>query len=259
MTTHRSLLLPVLLLGLPLAAAAEDANTVPPIVERSIEHHGGDLYRHSTTEMRLCSKSGCFDLRVAMDGDRYDLTVAGEVRGGELRVRSTNDGVSAWRDGEPVAVAPEEEQGYRDFVMARVYFPFLPFRLADPSVRHQDLGVVDWEGKRLHKVKVTFAPGSSTDASDEYVYWLDPETGRVEQLAYSYEGNPGGLRFRRAVDHRRVGGILFFDQENLGVEGKGLTVDAIDPKMVAKKMRHVSTVRLEEVRVTPENPGTPDR
>ena len=117
------------------------------------------------------------------------------------------------------------------------------------SVRHQDQGVETWNGKALHRVKVTFAAGTSTDASDEYVYWFDPETGRVEQFAYSYEGNPGGLRFRKAFDHRRVGGILFFDQQNLGIEGPSLSVDQIDPQMVEEQMRLVSTVRLENLRV----------
>jgi hypothetical protein len=57
------------------------------------------------------------------------------------------------------------------------------------------------------------------------------------------------LRFRRATDHRRVGGILFFDQENLGAEGEGLRVDQIDPAFVAERMRHVSTIRLKNIRV----------
>ena len=55
---------------------------------------------------------------------------------------------------------------------------------------------------------MTFAAGSSTDAEDEYLYWFDPETARLEQFAYSFQGRPGGLRFRRLDNYRRVGGIL---------------------------------------------------
>ncbi len=230
------------------APAAEPVKRLP-IVDQAIAFHGGDLYRHSTSELDICSKSGCFHLRVRVDGGAYDYRVEGDVRGGRLEVRSTNDTLEAWRDGEPVAIEPGKEQSYRDWAMARVYFPFLPFRLNDPSVLKQDLGPVDWQGRTLHRVKVTFEAESSTDAGDEYMYWLDPETGRVELLAYSYLTDDGGLRFRRAVNHRRVGGILFFDQENLGVEGEGLTVDRIDPAYVAAEMRHISTLRLQNIRV----------
>ena len=219
-----------------------------PIVDRAIAFHGGELYRHSTAELDICSKSGCFHLRVKADGDAWEHRVSGQVRDRLLKVRATHDAVEAWEDGEPLAIAGKE-QSYRDFAMARVYFPFLPYRLNDPSVLKQDLGLVDWEGRKLHRVKVTFESGSSTDADDEYMYWFDPGTGRVELFAYSYSENGGGLRFRRATDHRRVGGILFFDQENLGVEGEGLSVDLIDPAFVAERMRHVSTIRLKNIRV----------
>ena len=58
------------------------------------------------------------------------------------------------------------------------------------------------------------------------------------------------MRFRRAFNYRRVGGILFFDQENWGIDGPGLGVDQIDPEFV-RSLPHVSTVELEDIRVEP--------
>jgi hypothetical protein len=99
-------------------------------------------------------------------------------------------------------------------------------------------------------VKVTFSPGSSTDAEDEYMYWFDPQSGRIEQFAYSFTGDPGGLRFRRPFNYRRVGGVLFFDQENLGMEGTDLSVEDLTPEIV-ESMRQVSTVQLKTIKVQP--------
>ncbi len=92
---------------------------------------------------------------------------------------------------------------------------------------------------------------SSGDATDEYAYWFDPDTAQLVLFAYSYEGNPGGLRFRKAFNYRRVGGILFFDQENLGVDIEGLSVDQIDERFVSERLRQISTVTLQNFQVRP--------
>lgn len=220
------------------------------IVDRSIQYHGGDLYSHSDTSLQVCSLSGCYWVSARIDGGLYELEAVGEVRGVKRRVRATNDSLKRWNDDALVPTDRERQRVLRDWVMARVYFCFLPFRLNDESVFKEDLGIEIWEGKPLHRVKVTFVPGSSSDAEDEYVFWFDPESGRVEQFAYSFAGSPGGLRFRRAFNHRRVGGILFFDQENWGIDAPDLSVDQIDPEFVRSLVR-VSTVELENIRVEP--------
>ena len=69
--------------------------------------------------------------------------------------------------------------------------------------------------------------------------------------AYIYERNEGGLRFRRLKNYRREGGILFFDQENFGVEGPDLSVDLVSPDYIGESMRYVSTVELKDIRVEP--------
>ena len=237
----------------PTAQASEGpgARQRVRIVTRAIEHHGGEAYRGSETELDVCSKSGCFHVVARVDGDRFAYTVSGKSDDPRREVRWSNDVLEVRENGAAVAIEPGKEQRYRDWAMARVYFCFLPYRLDDPSVIQHDRGLIEWDGRRLHKVKVTFEPGTSTDAGDEYLYWFDPETARLEYFAYSYDDDGGGLRFRRAVRHRRVGGLLFFDQENLGVEGPGLSVEAIDPAYVQSRMRHISTVRLEAISVKP--------
>lgn len=237
----------ILLLALVAAAPVERL----PIVDQAIAFHGGDLYRSTETELDVCSLSGCFHVRARIDGDAYEYEVEGGRGRSRRRVLWSNERLEVYQKDKLVALAADEEQRWKDWVMARVYFPFLPYRLNDPSVFKEDQGLETWDGRDLQRVKVTFSPGSSTDASDEYVYWLDPESGRVEQFAYSFKGRPGGLRFRQAQNYRRVGGILFFDQTNLGVEGDGLTVEEITPSFVAERMKEVSVVTFKDIEVRP--------
>jgi hypothetical protein len=169
-----------------------------------------------------------------------------------------------WEGGAAKPVPPEDEARRRRFVSARVYFAFLPYRLNDPGVEKLDFGIVDWEGRRLHKVRIRFGGGpraaggdegaETAQTSDEYMYWLDPESGEVVYFAYDFVGEPNGIRFRRAFNPRRIGGILFFDQENLGLDGDGLDVGAIDPRFVAERLKPISKVELSRIEVRPIDP-----
>jgi hypothetical protein len=230
------------------AGQGPDVGSRIEIVDRAIALHGGDRYRHSRARFELCSKPGCYEVSAAVDGGLYEYRVKGPVRGGVREVVATNDRVLHWSNGRVMEVTPEGEVALRDWVMGRVYFSFLPYRLDDDSVVQEDLGLESWAGRELHKVKVTFVPHSSTDADDEFVYWFDPQTGRLEQFAYSFAGSPGGLRFRRLYNFRRIGGLLFSDQENWGAAGDELRVEQIDSDFVAS-MERISTVELQNVQV----------
>ena len=233
---------------------AQEKVTRLPILDLAIEHHGGDLYESSTVSLKITSLSGSFSIEADL-GNNFDYTVVGEV-GREKKylrkVNYTNIAVREWRDGEEVRLDESLAGRARDFVDARVFFPFLPYGLNGENVFKEDLGIEVWEGVKLHKVRVSFKPGTSTDAEDAYMYWFDPETGRVEQFAYDFKVGNGGLRFRKPLKFKRVGGILFSDQENYAVNGPGLSVDLLTPDYVRNKMKLLSTIRVSDIQVEPQ-------
>ncbi len=225
-----------------------------PIVDRAIEHHGGERYSSSRSRLTISSRSGSFDLDVKRDGGLFEYIIE-DSRDGQPRVtRVTNGETERTIGGETQHLEGDEITAARNFGFARVYFPFLPFGLNDPGVFKTDQGLEEWDGRELHRIRVTFASGSSSSAADDYAYWFDPETGRLEQYAYSFgTGTPtGGLRFRPLSNYRRVGGILFFDASNLGFDADGdYSVDLISPRYVAQHMEPVSEVKLTDIRVEP--------
>jgi hypothetical protein len=239
-----------LLLSSALLAAAPGAHH--PMVERAVAYHGGDRYEASETTMTITSANGSFDLRVRRQAGLYEIEVAGAMADGTpRRALLTNDTVREWRGGVEIALDEEGAARARRFVQARVWFPFLPYGLLGEAVRHEDQGPERWGDRTLHRVKVTFAAAAGEAPPDEYVFWLDPETGRVEQYAYAYDqGTPqAGLRFRPARDHRRVGGLLFFDVDNVGADGRAdLSVDLVDPAFV-RGLATISAVALSAIEV----------
>ena len=230
-------------------AAAPDPN-LPEIVARSIAYHGGALYESSRMTMKITSLSGSFDIEATRNGGEFEFIVTDPARGDrpERRVRLNNDGVTEWRGGAEVELDAEGERRATAFANARVFFPLLPYTLKGGDIHFEDRGLDRWDGRDLHRMRVSFTPGTSNDADDAYTFWLDPETGRIEQFGYDFDN---GLRFRRAVSFERVGGVLFSDQDNYAVDGGKVPVDTLTPDYVVNSMRLLSHVAISDVTVEP--------
>ena len=219
------------------------------ILDRAIEFHGGALYEHSVTSLTISSLSGAFDIVARVEGGLFDYTVTGQVGRDpqvQRKVRLTNTTVQRWDDGAEIELDEQAAEQARNFVNARVFFPFLPYTIGGTEVLTEDLGLEAWNGRTLHKIKVTFQPDTSTDADDSYMFWFDPETGRVEQFGYDFAG---GLRFRKATEFTRVGGILFSDQENYAIDGERIPVDVLTPEYVGETMELLSVVKISHISV----------
>ena len=251
----RPLILLILLVSASGCGAGDSGSSLslppnmPSIVATAIEFHGGSLYEGSTIAMTITSLSGSFKIEATRRGGQFDHAVIGATREGiERRVRVTNDAVQEWRDGEEVDLDEQGTTRARAFVDARVFFPLLPYTLNGGDVNYEDLGIENWEGRDLHKVQVSFTPGTSNDADDGYMFWFDPETGQMEQFGYDFDG---GLRFRKGIEFQRVGGVMFSTQENYAIDGGRVPVDTLSPSYVAENMSLLSTVVISDVMVDP--------
>lgn len=237
--------------------AAEPRSTAPPgtsdrleIVDRAIEHHGGDLFEHSRVRLTVASRSGSFDVDSTTDGDRFEYVIRASEGSDEREYRRDNRALEVTEAGEPMDMDETGRVRAESYVNQRMYFLFLPYKLNDPGTYKEDQGLEEWNGRQLHRVRVTFEPDSSAGADSAYVYWFDPETARLEQFAYDYSTGTG-LRFRTLRNYRRVGGLLFYDADNYGLNTPdgGLTVDDITPTYVAEELPLVSQIEHRDVHV----------
>ena len=220
------------------------------IVDRAIEHHGGELFEQSRVRLTVASRSGSFDVEQVAHGDRFEQRIRASNGSDEREYRRDNTALEVTEGGQPMEMDETQHARAESYVNQRMYFLFLPYKLNDPGTYKEDQGLEEWNGRQLHRVRVTFQPGASDGADSAYVYWFDPETARLEQFAYDYsEGT--GLRFRVLTNYRRIGGLLFYDADNYGLNTPDgdLTVDDINPVYVEEELPLVSQIELHDIDV----------
>ncbi len=72
-------------------------------------------------------------------------------------------------------------------------------------------------------------------------------------MAYEFQVNGGGQRFRKAFNERKVGGIRFVDYQNYKNTQLDHHVHDIDKLYESGTLELLSEIRLEEITVNPGN------
>jgi hypothetical protein len=88
----------------------------------------------------------------------------------------------------------------------------LPYKLQDASVNRKFIETTIKD--KQYDVGVTLVRTAEVDFDDEFHYWINKQTHKVDYLAYSYRTNDGGVRFRTAFNTRVIDGLTFQDYIN---------------------------------------------
>ncbi|HIG73109.1 MAG TPA: hypothetical protein EYQ24_00585 [Bacteroidetes bacterium] len=247
---------------LPLAALAvllvgcEPAPTGPQgdaeavaLVRQAQAAHGSDALDGAT--LHFTFRGDAFT--ALRDGGRFRYSrTARDERGREVVDVLDNRGLTRTVSGEPVSLSESERLAVETAVNSVVYFATLPAALSDPAVQARALGPDSVAGERYERLEVTFAQdGGGRDWEDRYLYWVHPERGTLDYLAYTYElapdadgPNDTGHRFRRVLDVRDAGGFRIQDYANLTADSLR-QLEEYPAALAAGRTREVSEVRTE--------------
>ncbi len=152
-------------------------------------------------------------------------------------------------NGEGISIPEEKEQAYQNSLNSIFYFVFLPKSLRDPAVNLDYIDTVSIRGEQYHKIKVTFdEEGGGEDHEDIFMYWFNIENYSMDYLAYSYETNGGGMRFRAFANRKRVKGVVFQDYLNFAPPEGAKLVD-LDSLYNEDKLKQVSVIEQENIEV----------
>ncbi len=216
------------------------------IVNRSIAFHGGDSYN---------------DMHYSMDFRKYHLDVRYEngvfsyersyLDKNNIPIKSVfaNTGLSHFINEEKSKIDKKQVDGIRESINSQVYFALLPYHLNDGAVIKVLDGESVIEGKKYHRLIVTFnQEGGGQDFEDTFIYWIDQSDFSMDFLAYQFHVNKGGYRFRKAYNTRRVGDIIFQDYVNYAPTKTLSDVRELESLYVTGQLKELSKIELKDIK-----------
>ena len=217
------------------------------IIKRAVTAHGMDGFDDVRAGFTFRERQYSIDRK---DG-RYLYTRSfTDSLGNHILDELSNDGLSRTRNDSLIGLTEKDSAAYAGSVNSVRYFFMLPYGLYDPAVNTQLLDPVSIDGKPYDRVQVTFdAAGGGRDHDDIYRYFFNQETGELDFLAYTFAVNEGGIRFRKAINKRRVNGVLVQDYVNYGVDGDDRAIEGIEDRYSAGELPELSVIENTGVRI----------
>ncbi|WP_108422885.1 DUF6503 family protein [Flagellimonas amoyensis] len=234
------------LLSIACKETPQEPPTAQEIVDKSIVASGGARYNDHSTSFHFRDKEYVSrnenGKRVFERISRLDSATITDVKKDAGFERYMNDSLVAVPDSMAVR--------YANSINSVHYFVRLPFGLNDGAVNKELLGKESIAGKEYYKIKVTFdQQGGGDDFEDIYLYWFDTESFKPDYLAYDFQVEGGGQRFRKAYNERYVDSIRFVDYENYKPKTEGSDILEIGQLYDKGELELLSKIEITDIEV----------
>lgn len=218
------------------------------IVDKGIATHGFN---------NILNKEINFDFRdkhytaiYAEDGS-YVFTRSFQKGGSSVIDSLTNIKFNRYINGLKQEISDEWKGKYSASVNSVLYFALLPYRLNDDAVIKEYVGKQKLESANYHLIKVSFKKeGGGEDFDDEYLYWFNDKTGKLDYLAYNYREEEGrGVRFRKAFEAHEVEGLIFNQYLNYACQNGDVELSSLGDSLENEKLELLSQIVNENIEV----------
>lgn len=215
------------------------------IIDKSIKAAGGDKYLKSTIE---------FDFRnrhyvAKRDGGSFSYERIFKDSMGTIRDIVSNKG-HVREINSMIEVLPDSMSvKYTASTNSVIYFALLPYGLNDHSVQKKYLGDTMIENQIFYKVEITFTQeGGGEDFQDVFHYWINREDFTIGYLAYSFnENDETSLRFRKAINPRKVTSIQFYDFINYKPKSNSVKMEELELLFTKGELEELSKIELQNI------------
>ena len=165
-------------------------------------------------------------------------------------IMTSNSKLKRYLDENPFILSDSLTDIYSNSLNSVMYFFQLPRPLNDPAVIANYNGEKAISNKVYWTLKVKFQEkDGGKDFQDEFRYWIDPKSGYIDYLAYSYLTDGGGTRFRKAKNIRENNGFIFQDYTNFRPVKKFTPLDSLPILYEKGKLILVSEIENKNIKV----------
>ncbi len=228
-----------------IIAACDTKPEVNNITNKAIATAGGELFENIEIQFEFRDR----EYGYKKSNGQFEYVRLFDDSAQVIRDVLTNTGFIREIDGVTTEVPDSMAVKYSNSINSVIYFALLPYGLNDAAVNKEYLNSVAVKDKEYHKIKVTFNQnGGGVDYQDVFIYWIDTETYEVDYLAYSYETEGGGIRFREAYNERVVNGIRMVDYINYKPKND-LILENIDEAFEKGELQEVSRIESKNIKV----------
>ena len=227
----------------PTTSTAKVATQAERILAKTIAAHGGTLYETAHYQFTFRDKKYTFK----NENGQYYYSVKSEKEGQVIFDKLDNTGFQRTVNGQTINLTPKDISKYETALNSVIYFATLPHKLQDEAVNVEYVGMNTIKNQTYQVLKVYFnEAGGGKDHDDEFRYWINQSTNRIDYLAYNYHVNEGGVRFRSAYNPRVVEGILFQDYVNYKAP-YGTPLSELPAIFEKGDLKKLSVIETEEV------------
>jgi hypothetical protein len=216
-------------------------------IEKAVAAHGSEALKNAEISFDFRGK----DFFVQKDGhDYYYQREYLDSTGARVIDQVWPDSMFRTIDGKRPLLTPKKRDAIKESIHSVVYFALLPQALQDPAVQASYVDEMRVLGKPYHRVKVTFSEeNGGTDYQDEYMYWIHDESNTIDYLAYNFQVNGGGARFRAVIQDTLVANVRFQDYKNYKPLTDRKALLGLDNLYEKGELELLSTIALNDLEV----------
>lgn len=215
------------------------------LAAETIEAHGGNLYKNAFYGFTFRDRYYTFKNKKGS----YTYTLSTTTETDTLKYILKNGKLTYTVNGTETELSPKDITKYTENVNSVIYFATLPHKLNDRAVNKVYVGPAIIKNQNYDMIAVTFdQEGGGVDHEDEFMYWINSDTKTMDYLAYNYETNDGGVRFRTAYNPRTVGGIRFQDYINYEAP-IGTPLNKLPELYEDGKLKELSRIETEDIKI----------
>ncbi len=224
-------------------ATSKTVDKATQVIQETIKAHGGELYDEANYSFVFRTKK----YRFKNDGNQYRYEVESTKDGETTRDVLDNGTFSRYMNNQPIELSKKKIASATGAINSVIYFATLPHKLNDAAVNKKYVEETTINEQKYDVIQITFnQEGGGEDHDDQYHYWINQNTKKIDYLAYNYQVNDGGVRFRSAYNTSVVDGITFQDYINYKAEvGTPLKdLPALYEKGILKELSRIVTENL---------------